>query len=124
MKHIPHITLKSNLREPEFRIHGKKADIHFHDNFVWFPTGGNRRASGFYCDISSAGESVFLNRTPHMSIWYDYYGPHSVYAHNSPDDIQGVVHCADMTSPNPEDWSILPLKEYRDSRASLLSKEQ
>lgn len=128
MKHIPHVTLKCNLEKPDFRLAGKEADINFNRSFVWFPQmykpAEGRRASGFYCSISSMGEEIMLNHEPHMTVWYDYFGPHDVYANSPPEDTRGKVFCADARSPNPEEWELLSWREFRDSQESPSIIEQ
>ena len=112
MKHIPHVTLKTNL-EKEDRTHNfSTCHIKFKKNFVWFPKMYSKdekikRASGYYCDVE--GLPFEVRHMLHMSVWYDYSGPWSGenIPEEPPDNTMATIYSVDTRSPDPSEWQII-----------------
>ena len=104
MKHIPHITVKTNMIIPE-KIFGKKfCKINFKNSFCCeFPSmyqNDPLTACGFYCDIN-----IPTDHDPHITLWYNHSGP--LDSLSPPQDTHGQVFLADTRSINPSEWKII-----------------
>lgn len=108
MKHIPHVTLKTNLEKEERIYTNSTCRIKFYKQFVWFPPtmykNNPLKGSGFYCDVY--GVPFKMNHAPHMTVWYDYDGPWDIFD-TCPIETLATIYSVDTRSPKPEDWKIL-----------------
>jgi len=107
MKHIPHVTLHTNLDKHSASVElGRMVDISFKRGFVRFPKTYDPDplwGSGFYCDVKGLDHKpTFFH---HMTVWYNYDGNHSVFK-EPPEDQMGTVVRADTTSEDPSEWTI------------------
>ena len=103
MKHIPHITLKTNMIIPENRFIETSCEIVFKNPVCKFPSmyeNDPLTASGFYCDINIPTE-----HDPHMTLWYNFDGPLRVI--NIPEPTRGEIFLADTRSMDPSEWRII-----------------
>lgn len=108
MRHIPHITLQTNLEHPP-RTHpyGPKCHVDFDIEFVLFPNiyeeNDPIRGSGFFCNVSGLKEPIW--HAPHMTIWYNYYGYHGIL--RPPPPCEANIYIANTVSSEPSEWYII-----------------
>ena len=107
MKHIPHITLQTNLTEPSMSVDlGKHVDVTFNRGMVKFPKMHDPNplmGSGFYCNVKGISEIPDFRQ--HMTVWYNYDGCHYEFREPPPHQPGKVVR-ADTTSDDPSEWHI------------------
>ena len=114
MKHIPHITLETNLTKPSFSCDvGNVVQAEFTRGMTKFPwiytPDGPLEASGYYC-IMKGLYNVPKHRL-HMSIFYNYDGQYMQYLEPPPVCLCDVVR-ADTRSEDPSEWIVT--NSFRD----------
>ena len=103
MKHIPHITIKTNLVCPEQIIKDKSCQIQFKGPISKFPSmyeNDPLAACGFYCNIDIPTE-----HEPHMTLWYNY--EENLEVIDTPDPTHGQLFLADTRSLDPSEWRLI-----------------
>ena len=109
MKHIPHITIETNLKNPSYSTDiGNIVNVEYNKGLIKMKNVYNvpdiLEISGYTCRLYG------LNNTPkhhlHMSIFYDWDGDNYGIWPDPPDSSICDIVRADTTSMNPEDWCI------------------
>lgn len=103
MKHIPHITVRTNLTEPSTDNVGKRLHIKFVKGCFTFPKQYEvdpLDAYGFYCTV----KHIEIDHIPHMSLFYNE--PLRVYEPPM-ETLQGTIHIADTRSLDPSKWKLI-----------------
>lgn len=110
MKHIPHVTIKTNLASPSWSAAiGQTVLIDFSDAFVKIPPQYSETepltASGFYCRVRGLKYETIAH-APHMTVWYGWDGDHGVFREGPGKGVPGVVMRADTRACDPSLWSV------------------
>lgn len=116
MKHIPHITVRTNLEKPCAKGVGEKVRIKFISGCFIFPKQYKvdpLDAYGFYCLV----KNVDFEHIPHMSLFYNE--PFAVYDPPS-EELEGTIYMSDTRSMDPSKWTLID-HPSTDPLDSLLS---
>lgn len=103
MKHIPHVTLETNLVTPKNKFDKNFCKIYFKNFCSQFPSmyeTDPMTACGFYCDID-----IPIDFDPHMTLWYNHPNPSPIM--DIPEPTHGQVFMADTRSMDPSEWKII-----------------
>jgi hypothetical protein len=104
MKHIPHITVCTNMdRTDPVILSISSFKVHTFSYLKKFPKmykNDPLDASGFYCKI----EGICTNHTPHMSVSYSHDDLENLAP---PDSLECQLHFANTQSDKPHEWYLL-----------------
>ena len=106
MKHIPHVTVETNLIElPDYSFDDTQYNLINFRSFAKFEkqyTHDPLEAWGWICDVPD----ISISHIPHMSLIYtkEFTFNTTIYP---PDDTLGQLYYADTTSECPANWSLL-----------------
>jgi hypothetical protein len=104
MKHIPHITISTNMEKIDSSVLSR--DIYIVNEFSEFKTfpkmykNDHLNACGFYCKL----DCLKTDHIPHMSL---FYNEKTINTFVPPESLKCMLYIANTESLNCSDWYLL-----------------
>ena len=110
MKHMPHVTIETNMEFPWSVYAYQKCRVEFYKSHCarlpqMYKQDPLKNCIGFFCEVKDI-KPVNV-RYPHMTLFYEYDGESTLTSIPRPDDFEGTLYIADTRSLDPSDWHIV-----------------